>query len=597
MESTAGQFFFRPYSQGRALDIQRFCYKKIVRKDSLHNETDYPVYIVIGPDTVSFRCSAHHSQDANGTPYPSHYGTGHIHDFSFTLNDTNGITEWVSDQDIIDFKFLDPKLYIRQEQTNETSFSNLVHWPLPHRGAVEALLSRRELALDFLFDLFHSNVFSDHPAVHNLRAALLGNPLAHAIVAKGDFYYCQELFENATPRNLSAKIYAWLKSIVKCLTGEKTVAPVSPPKRNYGKNEQHWLRKRLKHSAQTWLGVLRNSEAAKVAAQDMKKDEQWFEDVESEHRRVYYLAASAIPLEESELSSQWLLKRYNLFGAMYRQFLGITFLWQRVLQCILFGGLLFAMGYYTNFSIETGVPGTEASSSVNMKWVLIPWIIIFVIIFFVFSAILERVFSFFLFFFAWLINIASKNITGKNLFKWSRKGGAGTILISVANLLQSLMPKAILISIFAWGWLVDEGRLGIIEERFKTMDSVPMDTLIIVFVSLFFLLSFIFILSRLSPLLLMKNKASKFFRLGRRALFLLIMGFIYSFLIGAAFFIFFQPIKSGPEAFLSIWSTCYGNYQLPLSFALFICSLVCAFIGILIEMSTQNSFGSLLREN
>ncbi len=163
----------------------------------------------------------------------------------------------------------------------------------------------KTLILDFLFDVYHSNVFENSPAFKQIKQHLDEIPFIQAVKRKAEFYYQVE--------NIKTK------------EGDKK--PVT-----FDVTDLYYINKLIK-AQKNWLEILQDKESYQV----INEENRWFEDVETEVRNVLKeqiivkLQSSEIqilaksdrkkesPFEQlvnqKETSTQWFIKRNNIIDA------------------------------------------------------------------------------------------------------------------------------------------------------------------------------------------------------------------------------------------------------------------------------------------
>lgn len=559
MESTSGQFFFRASYLASSIEHQRYCYKKIARKTKPEKETDYPIYVTIGADSVFFQCSAYHDGSSQKL---EHYGAGKIQEFSFTLEFQNSISLWLSNQEEIAPSFIDPKLYHRYENDEDICFSNLKKLPLPARSDSEqVLLTHRELVLDFLFDLFHSNVFNGNPAVRRLRAALQINPLSRAILAKADFYFYEKSY----------------------------LANIRPMPWSENQHKKDWLADRFFESARKWLGCLRLKEVENEISLDMSNNLRWFEDIESEHKNIYVFLRShnqkgeqenEIKEEYSE-SSRWLAGRYKFFSALFPYFTNTykagnlfilvlcffasivaatcfaepkgqesTWMWiPRIISLLLGIVLPLSFGLERVMSLVLSL----ISLLSNSAWYNVFWVCLFSVVLYYFGGIVcTGVF---------LILVFFLNGRLKNCFS-----DVTDIFFSIPKLARIFMPKAFISGLLLLLWLPADGDHSL--QLVKELSKSP-----ILFYGLLVALlfcCFAFMVSKFVPMLPMPSPAKRFRAVFQRSFSLFFRVFPYCFLM---VLVFDLALSDSPQT--SIQQTC-------------LLALIATTFGIVVELGTTN---------
>jgi hypothetical protein len=205
-----GYFFSKASWIDKKEKSQIFVYNKIRRKKNITNsDADYPIYAVMEYDRISFYCASHHLQTVDQESYPAYYGTSLIEQVNFDTLHTGMIEKWLNrsgflSKDLLATEFYDKEavndrlvsyssVFKRAKITKEKELStNQQSDP-----KVGSRLLYKELLLDFLFDLYHSNVFDETPAEQRLKDTLENNVLATCILSKYDFLYYDILVEDS----------------------------------------------------------------------------------------------------------------------------------------------------------------------------------------------------------------------------------------------------------------------------------------------------------------------------------------------------------------------------------------------------------------
>jgi hypothetical protein len=138
-------------------------------------------------------------------------------------------------------------------------------------------LPYKELILDFLFDVYHSNVFDNSPSFNNIKHLLKNVPILQAITHKAEFYFQINIYSNVGIHNFNHNFY----------TKELITA------------QNHWLETIQKEGNDNII----------------KDSNKWFNDVETETGEVFKHKKKKLPnyikTEENKEEKQHLIIRYN----------------------------------------------------------------------------------------------------------------------------------------------------------------------------------------------------------------------------------------------------------------------------------------------
>jgi hypothetical protein len=345
--------------------------------------------------------------------------------------------------------------------------------------------------LDFLFDFFHSNVFTGNPYYEAIKNHLLTSPITNALIKKLEYSYYKE--------GVKSELFA---------------------------TQKVYYEGRLENATKEWLALIRNKQYENV----IHPNNCWFEPIETEHQQVFYENKHIFKIikeiyspkpafieSEAETSVQWLVGRYNLWEAFVLQF-GFIF------NCRSVFSLLFAFGLFLLFVIEPfykQVGLGEFMEEVNQVGDTIPLKIILcltkIFIAFIFGVIAENL----LYFFGTLIFYSRKI---ESISKWHPKRSPAEWLLSIPKLIEFFKPKILVASAVIWGFLFTS-------ERFWNLDFnigfFEFTIILVLAVS-----SFSVMVARFKPLLPIKDRGKQACRLFIRSSFLFLLSLVYSFILG-----------------------------------------------------------------
>jgi hypothetical protein len=581
MESSSGKFFFRVNQDVPYPEQQRFCYRKIVREDPAQTETDYPIYLTIRRYNVSFDCSIHHAKGSNTSLAPDTvnkiYSVEKIIQFSFGLDYTNSIQTWLQKTNNISTDILDPNFYRLDKNFIEaaTCFSSIAQ--LLQKSSLsesQELLSYQELALDFLFDLFHSNVFNSIPNIDRLKNALLSHSLSMAILNKYNFFFHEKTLEQKTQFGDHKKYH-----------------------RSLNLKEEKFLTENLENSAKSWLNYLRTEDAGKIVCPSLVNEVPWFEGLEEEHEAVYARAGKYIN-SEHEASGKWLVSRYKIIDAFWSHLRPAFFpCGNKVLLIVSLCFCIWAwfMFFGINIVNEYSYCWPEYLVSIFFGIFLIPPIAIF----------LERFISIL---FAPIFEGLAKRIGQKLNVKHSIEADAGEclsppdrVLLSTPSLVELFMPKALIsgfIVLFSLWEFLDKDYTQSNLENFFCHWTLFLGIL----VALIFCCG-AFVISKIYPMLQVKHPREKFYLMMSRVspifLFLFSVCFFISLLFGLT-----EINLNQAEAREYIGINIYkipqskeniGKYLIQVSAYIrlsFILAMIGATAGIIVEFSTSKAIKS-----
>ncbi len=148
----------------------------------------------------------------------------------------------------------------------------------------EKKLLLRQLLLDFIFDIQHSEIFRACPYFNNAHQFLKENLFFEAISAKANFYY-------------------WLD---KCKINKEQAVLLE-----LSKNE-------LKKAKNRWTEIIQKPNADKSIKQT--KNNYWFKDIESELNNVFDKSKNVLEVDKTDIatrkeSANWFIDRYNILLA------------------------------------------------------------------------------------------------------------------------------------------------------------------------------------------------------------------------------------------------------------------------------------------
>jgi hypothetical protein len=146
--------------------------------------------------------------------------------------------------------------------------------------------------LDFFFDLFHTDVFTQNEGAKKLKAAIKSVPLANGIRTKAAFYYFKEM------------LYPTLHK--KDLDGRECIAIT--------RKEKEWQVAMFKESAMDFLQFLRNPDTENTlnSLKRHNNEKRWFDHIEMEQKMVFKWCKDPSLRNEAITSSQWYLQRYSI---------------------------------------------------------------------------------------------------------------------------------------------------------------------------------------------------------------------------------------------------------------------------------------------
>jgi hypothetical protein len=406
-----------------------------------------------------------------------------------------------------------------------------------------------QVFLDFLFDFFHSNVFSTNSYYENIKNRLQTHELTKALIAKADYYYHRNLQDD-----------------------------------------------QLETATKTWLSLIRNKDYEKI----IHPDNKWFEPIESEHFNVFYqgeepkfkypflndIAKSLILLftrkksdieiflaVEAETSVQWLLERYHLWGAFVLQFGYIFSIGRNIIIAIgFFLLLIFDLFNLTTLTVhlKSFYELLNASSILSSKGYISCFLVfatkmflyflaaVFIenivygiaclfksilgivnkFIAYVFIAVFLWFFtSFLLYLFAGMsFKISNETpycfalpcfwlyLSLSEKLKFSPSRNFAEWLLSIPKLIQFFKPKILLASAVVWTAVFTS-------ERFWNL-NLHIGLLEMAFLFFLGICSYSFMVAKFKPLLPIKDRRLQAWKIFRRASFIGLLGVIYSFLIG-----------------------------------------------------------------
>jgi hypothetical protein len=234
---TTSGYFFATDLESRTTNY--FQYTGVIRKDFPVNylPDDCPFFVLLERDKVSFFSQA--LPKSGGL-----YAPDCLFVLDFSRNNKELIEENVLKEDIIKETY--EKMYVRNTAISSSelkSYRNLL-FVREKMHNEEGKYGMYVFLLDFLFDFFHSNVFTGNPYYEAIKNHLLTSPITNALIKKLEYSYYKEVVKG----DLFTKQKAYYEG-------------------------------RLENAIKEWLALIRNKQYENV----IHPNNCWFEPIETEH--------------------------------------------------------------------------------------------------------------------------------------------------------------------------------------------------------------------------------------------------------------------------------------------------------------------------
>lgn len=311
-------YFFKLRDEGNLLDKQiLFSYTRIKSA----SKPEYPVFLVFNMERIDFffHGQIFNTKEKRIKENIPKYEFVENHLFSLNLHKGKENVAKLNNsfKELFNLKFpviADLKILNAKENrqgnshityTDLKTFENKGEHKTQNKSDQNITLFYRELLLDFLFDVYHSNVFENSPVFTTIKQHLEEIPFIQAIKRKAEFYYQVE--------NIKTEI-----DDKKLITFDTT--------------NSYYIVSLIK-AQKNWLEMLQ----AEDSYQFINEENRWFDDVETEVRKVLKKQviqklsvsknqASIVHSNEKEssfeqlvnhkeISSQWFIKRNNIIDA------------------------------------------------------------------------------------------------------------------------------------------------------------------------------------------------------------------------------------------------------------------------------------------
>jgi hypothetical protein len=315
-----GLYFKVDENSDYANGILYFRYIPIIRSKRKGGESDYPIYMTISSSSINFFIQERLNQESTY----KHTELFHL-PLSTNLRSRDNLKNLLKEffnKPVQEVKFssytcrknLDPPTYADLDFPEVIVVSN--HWNI---NSETFFITYRQLILDFLFDLEHSQVFINSPYYEKAEESLRQDLFFSSLASKYDFYYKKELLKKGKE--------AYQKDEVMRIKEVEDGKMTNENLKKWQSNRQSVIKKLYDDyilARNQWLEIICSPGMDKI----INPVNNWFTTIEKEHRNIYFkdnipenskFIKNISTTNESKIiwknSSKWFLRRYDFISA------------------------------------------------------------------------------------------------------------------------------------------------------------------------------------------------------------------------------------------------------------------------------------------
>ena len=524
-------YFFEPVANEWGGGPKAYFYNKAVRKNPLPNEINFfPISVVLTRYNIQFyfhgyrlnEVSANKDEAANKSISHSSIRTKKEIDKNLPLTDIYysssqifqlPISEFTQDELTDELKrfrpkdesnnldpLLDERLYEKVEGV--FSYKKLEEFEIISEKFPNGIFLP-ELILDFLFDFLHSEVFRTNPHYTILKEYMLKNPMMKIILQKLEYQFSVEK----------------LKTLIVEKNNSLEIEDISEGKQKNQVKRLESFEKNAVEATDHWVNLILEDSGKIIRA-----DNFWFQDIESEHKNVYKKKSkefnskklSEKVKKKAEDSVQWLLDRYDIIEAFRLQFkylytkvwsggFSLPFLLFLILLIVIVFGYIFGLNGIVIFEY-----GVHLSKMRHIFYIFFFSTLLGLV--FLSGVALERIIQF-------VISFFTKSKGAENKLTTSE------VLLSIPKIINFFKPRIFLVSSGIWGIILVNQILWDIDFNLNVGFKRPILFVLVI-------LTILFLFQKFDAYVKIIDKGKKFWNITKRTVVLLLIGMLYSFVIG-----------------------------------------------------------------